>query len=310
MKALATILPVFCMIGLGILARMRSLVAAEQVSGMMHIVNALLFPVMVFNAIFTSSFQPSALAVIAFVFAAHLAAMGIGKLLGRLTGRQFAGFSPFLMATVDGGNVCYPLYASLVGAQYIGNVVLLDLACMLVVFLVIPVLISARTAQTSDAKALLSNLLRNPTVLCILLGLALNLVGVPALLETAGLYSIYSSIVSTVTAPIVGCILFQIGYNFQLEKGDLAPLLRCIALRVVLMGAVIALFFVLFPAQTADPAFRILIPLYFLCPPALVLSSQLEPLLHTEKDRRFVSAFLSLYMVVTLLAFSVLATLI
>lgn len=309
MTALATILPVFCMIGLGLFARIRRLVTAEQVGGMMHIVNTLLFPIMVFNAIFTSSFQLSALAVIAFVFAAHLAAMGVGALLRRSTGGPFAELSPFLMATVDGGNVCYPLYASLVGAQYIGNVVLLDLACMLVVFLVIPVLIAARTAQTADAKSLLRGLLKNPTVLCILLGLALNLLGVPALLETAGLYDIYSGIVSTITAPIVGCILFQIGYNFQLEKGGLAPLLRCIALRVLLMSAVIALFFVLFPAQTADPAFRILVPLYFLCPPALVLSSQLEPLLRTERDRRFISAFLSLYMVVTLLAFSILAAL-
>jgi len=307
MTALATILPVFSMIALGLFARVRGLATSSQVEGMMHIVNTVLFPIMVFNAMFSASFQLSALAVIAFVFAAHLAAMGVGALMGRFTGKRYAGFSPFLMATVDGGNVCYPLYAALVGAQYIGNVVLLDLACMLIVFLVIPVLVSARTAKTASLKSLLLDLLHNPTVLCIALGLGLNLLGVPALLETTGLYAVYSGIVSTITAPIVGCILFNIGYCFRLEKSSLAPLLRCIALRIVLMAGVVALFFLLFPAQTADPVFRTLVPLYFFCPPALVISSQIAPLLRTEEDSSFVSAFISLYMVVTLTVFAILA---
>ncbi len=307
MTALSTILPVFCMIGLGLFARVRSLVSSAQANGMMHIINTVLFPVMLFNAMFTASFQASVLGIIAFVFAAHLAAMGIGTALSRFTGKRYADFSPFLMATVDGGNVCYPLYAAIAGSQYIGNVVLLDLACMLVVFLVIPVLVSARTAEKTDLKSLLLHLLHNPTVLCIALALGLNLLGIPALLEAAGLYTLYSNIVSTITAPIVGCILFHIGYCFRLEKSTLSPLLRCIVLRMVLMAGVVVLFFLLFPAQTADPVFRILVPLYFFCPPALVISSQIQPLLQTEEDSSFLSAFLSLYMVVTLTVFTLLA---
>ena len=131
-------------------------------------------------------------------------------------------------------------------------------------------------------------------------------------MERLGIRALYSNIVSTATAPIVTCILFNIGFNFRIERANMGALARCIALRIAIMAAVIALFFALFPAQVADPTFAVLVPLYFLCPPALVLTSVLEPLASDGKKAKnasFISAFISLYMVVTLIAFSALAIL-
>ncbi|WP_321973682.1 hypothetical protein [Paratractidigestivibacter sp.] len=307
MAALQIVLPVFFVIALGALARRRGLVSAEQCAGMMTVVNGMLFPIMVFNAIFTSSFDVSALAIVAFILAAHLTAMGIGRALARFTGPEHAAYSPYLMASVEGGNVCLPLYSAIVGAQYMGNVVLLDLACMLVVFLIVPALVTRSTSGTTDIKTLALNLLRDPIVIAIVAGLLLNIAGLPGALEHIGAYTLYSNVVSTATAPIVTCILFNIGFNFSVERSSMGALARCIGLRVVFMAMVIVLFFVLFPQQVADPVFRTLVPLYFMCPPALVLSSVLEPLTRGEKGAGFVSAFISLYMVVTLVVFSVLA---
>ena len=312
MTAIEIVLPVFFMIALGAFARARGIVNAAQCSGMMRVVNAVLFPLMVFNAVFTSSFDVSAVGVVGFALMAHLAAMGIGAAAARFTGKEHAAYSPYLMATVDGGNVCYPLYAALVGEGHVGNVVLLDLACMVIVFLIVPTLVARRASCEASWRELAKALFHEPTVIAIGAGLALNLLGAGGAMERLGIRALYSNIVSTATAPIVTCILFNIGFNFRIERANMGALARCIALRIAIMAAVIALFFALFPAQVADPTFAVLVPLYFLCPPALVLTSVLEPLASDGKKTKnasFISAFISLYMVVTLIAFSALAIL-
>lgn len=306
MNALSTILPVFFMIALGLTSRVKGWITPQQASGLNTVVNKILFPIMIFNALFTTSLQMDMLAVIVFMFVAHIIAIVIGKLTSRFTSKQYKEVSPFLMATVDGGNICYPLYATIVGSEYIGNVVLLDIACMFVVFLVIPIMVSSKNSNNTNFKTLLKNLIKDPLVLTMLLGIVLQILGLHQLLENTGLIVIYDSIVSMATAPMVACILFGIGYRFTIERSALLPLVKTILTRVAVMCCFVGLFFVLFPSLVQVETFKIVVILYFLSPPALVLVSQLEPLCKKKEDAGFVSAFISLYMFITLFVYVIL----
>ncbi len=301
---LTIILPVFFMIGVGICARTRKWVTKEQADGLNAVIGKVLFPIMVFNALFTTSVEASALLVIGYVFALHMFAIFVGHIIGRITNSKYAHVSKYLMCTVDGGNVCYPLYATIVGASFIGNVVMLDIACILIVFLVIPLMVAAKASRESDAKAMLKGICTSPLIVTIALGMILNRMGVYDLLGSTGWDAVYSSIVSTATSPVVGSILFMLGYQFKIQKSSIKPLLITVLSRVAVMALGIWGLLTLFLEMCQDKAFFIVVLLYFMCPPALVLVNQVAPLCD-EDDTSFLSAFISMYMIVTLIAYTV-----
>lgn len=93
MAALSTLFPVFFMIGLGALARMKKWITPEQKEGANHIVFNILFPIMIFNVLLTAKIESSVIWIILYVFIAFILTMVIGKLLSGLTGKKFAHIS-------------------------------------------------------------------------------------------------------------------------------------------------------------------------------------------------------------------------
>lgn len=304
MEILATILPVFFMIGLGIFAKKKDMLTAEQAEGVNRLVGEILFPIMIFNATFTADIEASALLLVGFVFLLHIIAIGVGKLTGKFTGGRFSNVSPFLMCSVDGGNVCFPLYATIVGASYIGNIVLLDIACMFIVYLIVPLLVSVKTSEAGNVKEMLKGIILSPLVISLVLGFVLHGVGLYGILDGSEVGTVYTEVVSMATGPIVALILFMIGFQFKVEKSSIAPLVKCVLTRMAVMAAGIFVIVHLFHDMMQDEAFLIAILLYFMCPPALVMTLQVKPLCRTEEETSFMSAFISVYMIVTLIIYT------
>lgn len=301
MTSLSVILPVFFMLGLGYLSRLRSWVNASQTQAISVVLNRILFPMMVFNAMFTADFHASALGVILFFLTLHLLALGLGKVLAKPMSGPYASVSRFLLGTVDGGNVCYPLYASLVGSQFIGNIVLMDIAGIFIIFLLIPVLVAGDEAGSWRER--LRQLSTNPVILTLMLGLFLNFVGLPALMEKWHLNLVYTSLINMATAPIIPLILWTIGYQFKVDRRILVPLLKTLAVRILFMGLGLIVFLTLFSELRADRPFYLAALLYFMSPPALVMPNLIQKAMTSEGDKNFVSAFTSVYMLVTLVVF-------
>ena len=57
MQAIQTLFPVFIMIGLGVVSRIRGWLTPEQKEGAKNLAFSVLFPVLIFNAIFTSQLK-------------------------------------------------------------------------------------------------------------------------------------------------------------------------------------------------------------------------------------------------------------
>lgn len=304
MNILSTILPVFIMIFIGFFSNRKKLITEKQANGMSSIIYKILFPVMVFNAIFTSDLESSAIFVVAFVFLIHIFGLFIGKISRKFMGSKYAHLSPYLMSTVDGGNICFPLYATIVGSSYVGNIILLDMACMLIVFLVIPLLVSTTTNQNTNIKSAIKNVFHNPIVLTVVLGFLLKQIGLYDYVSTSDFHILYTDTVSMITAPIISMILFMIGFQFKIERSDLVPLLKCVVGRFIIMGIAIITFFTVFPSFASDYTLLVAVILYFMCPPALVLQSQIKDVFQSEKDGSFISAFISIYMIITLIVYT------
>lgn len=304
MTALTTLFPVFFMIGLGSAARIRQWVTPQQKDGANHIVFDILFPVMIFNILLTARIESSAFYIVLYVFAAFCFTMIIGKILTPLTGRKIAHFSPYLLTTVEGGNVALPLYTSIVGLSYASNTVIFDIAGSLIAFIIVPVLVAKASTESTDLKDLLKRIFTNSFVIAVLAGLILNLTGAYQLLCSSDYIDLYTNTVSQVTGPIVGMILFIIGYNLKINMDTLPDLIKLLIVRVILFALIIAGFFVLFPQQMADKIYMIAVLIYFSCPTGFAMPMLISPLNHGEEDEDFQAAFVSLYMIITLIVYT------
>lgn len=109
---------------------------------------------------------------------------------------------------------------------------------------------------------------------------------------------------SQATTPIVSMILFILGYDLNVDKKTLVPILKLMGIKIVYYAMVIAGFFILFPAQMADKTFMMAPIIYFMCPTGFGLMPVIAPLYKDEDDASFTSAFVSIFMIITLIVYT------
>lgn len=305
MAALTTLFPVFFMILLGFVSRIKGWITPEQKAGANTIVFNILFPILIFNILLTSTIQSSAILIVAYVFVAFMMAIIVGKIAAKFIGEKYSHFSCYLLTTVEGGNVALPLYTSIVGVAYASNTVIFDLAGTLTAFIVVPILVAKSDSDEMNTKELIKKICSNTFVIAVFLGLLLNLTGVYQIFSQSAWIDIYTNTVSTATAPIMAMILFIIGYDLKVDMEKLPSLLRMILVRTLFYLCVIIGFFVLFPHLMADKIYLIAVLLYFMCPTGFALPMVISPLFKNEEDSSFASAFISLFMIITLIVYTI-----
>jgi predicted permease len=62
-------------------------------------------------------------------------------------------------------------------------------------------------------------------------------------------------------------------------------------------------FFLLFPSLMTDPIYRTAVILYFMSPTGFALSTQLKPLVKDDSEEAFMSSFISIFMIITLIVY-------
>lgn len=304
MTALSTLLPVLFMVLLGFISRIKGFVTSEQKEGANHIVFHVLFPILIFNILFTSKIESSASLIILYVFIVFSLAMLVGIWLSKFTGKKNSHFSYFMLTTCEGGNVALPLYTSIVGVAYASNTIIFDLAGIIIAFVVVPIVVAKKSAGNTTIKELVKKIFTNSFVIAVILGLTLNFLGVYDMILKTEFIDVYTNVISTATAPIVGMILFIIGYNLDIKLDMISSLLKLLIVRVVFYIGVIAGFFILFPHLMAEQTYLIAVIIYFMCPAGFALPMQISPLYKNNEDASFTSAFISLNMIITLIVYA------
>lgn len=301
MSAIVSLAPVFFMIGFGMAARRFGWMTQSQIAGVKRLIYNILFPVMLVQLLASATLSANHLLVVAYVFACLVVNHFIARLLLRRISPEYAHFSPFLMAVVEGGVCAVPLYLSIVGPS--SNMVVIDIAGMIMCFVVLPVLVARELSTNASPKEIASNIFHSLYVRAVALGLLLNVTGVYAWVMASTAGTVIEAILTQVTVPIVPVILYILGYDFAVDRTVVKPLFKMAAVKTCLFALSIAGFFLLFPDRVADPAYRIAPILYFSCPTGLGVIPIITPLFRSEKDNAFVSAFISGYMVITMAVF-------
>ncbi|MFQ6792303.1 MAG: AEC family transporter [Thomasclavelia sp.] len=302
MTALTTLFPVFFMLALGFVSRIKGWVTVEQKEGANSIIFKILFPILVFSLMCSASIEMTHIQVISYVFIIYVLALIIGKLIAPLISKKYAHFSPYLLTVVEGGNVALPLYLSIVGTS--SNTVIFDIAGTVICFIVTPILVAKEAATGSSAKEMVKDIFTNSFVIAVILGLGLNLTGVYGMLLESQFGAMITNTLSQATTPIVSMILFILGYDLNVDKKTIVPILKLMSVKIVYYALVIAGFFVLFPELMADKIFMMAPIIYFMSPTGFGLMPVIAPLYKDEDDASFTSAFVSMFMIVTLIVYT------
>lgn len=263
-----------------------------------------MFPILIFNVLFTAKIKASAILIVLYVLAAFTLAMILGKFISKFTGKEMGHISPYLLTTCEGGNVALPLYTSIVGVAYASNTVIYDIAGTVIAFINIPVLVAKKTSGNTSTKELLKTIFTNSFVIAVMLGIVLNVLGVYDLLYQSAFIDVYTNTIQQATAPIVSLILLIIGYNLKINKDTIGSLLKLVGVRISFYILVIAGFFIFFPHLMADKIYMMGVLIYFMCPTGFAMPMLISPIYKGEEDEDFVAAFISLFMIITLIVYT------
>lgn len=256
---LEILVPIFAAIALGMFARRRGALTREGVMGMQQYVMKYGLPCVLFGSCLSASIGAESLASMALVLPMMLLSV-LWAFRARRTRFPYHNL-PQLFAAQESGMLGIPLFMTLFGAEQAYRMGVLDMAQALVCITTIA-LLTAKAGEDTRPRDILRQVFTSPLLLMSLLGLLLNLTGIKALLESAGIASILTQTTGFIAQPVSAAILFAVGYNFSLGSGSRGDIFKISAIHFAyfaVCGLLIQLVLFLLPGAEAQTRWAILI---------------------------------------------------
>lgn len=256
---LEILVPIFAAIALGMFARRRGALTREGVMGMQQYVMKYGLPCVLFGSCLSASIGAESLTSMALVLPMMLLSV-LWAFRARRTRFPYHNL-PQLFAAQESGMLGIPLFMTLFGAEQAYRMGVLDMAQALVCITTIA-LLTAKAGEDTRPRDILRQVFTSPLLLMSLLGLLLNLTGIKALLESAGIASILTQTTGFIAQPVSAAILFAVGYNFSLGSGSRGDILKISAIHFAyfaVCGLLIQLVLFLLPGAEAQTRWAILI---------------------------------------------------
>ena len=293
--------PIFAAIFLGVYANRRQLVTAEGVKGMQQFVMNFGLPCVVFNSVLKADLGAEALTSMGLVLPLMLLAT-FWAFKARKKQFPYHNF-PQLFCAQETGMLGIPLFMILFGADQAYRMGVLDLAQAPAAFPVIAIL-SANAGENPTPSAIVKKVLTSPLLIMMILGLSLNLSGIGAWMDAVGIGGVITECTSFLGAPVSAMMIFSVGYNFSMDKGNRKEIFKISAIHFVVQAVFCVIIqLLLFLLPSVDVMTRWAILMYCTLPASYVAPS----LGRTQEDYTVASGVCSLLTVTSLIAFCCIA---
>ena len=295
------ILPILMAVALGIIARRRKLMTAQDIQGLQQFVMQFGLPCVIFNSCLTADIGAESLTSMVLVIPSVL----LGTLWAFRARKKALPYHnlPQLFTAQETGMLGIPLFMILFGTAEAYRMGVLDLAQAVTAYPTIAIL-SAATEENPSPKSILKNVLTSPLLIMSTLGLTLNITGIGAWLDGIGVRSIITESTGFLGQPISALMIFAVGYNFSLEKGSRTAIFKISAghfLYFALWGLIIQGILCLIPNVDAMTRWATL--MYCTLP-----ASYLAPTLgRNQEDFTVASGVCSLLTIPALMVFCIIA---
>ena len=303
-EILQTVLPVVVVLLIGVIIRRSKMIDRNGINTIKKIVVNVTLPAVLLSAFATTTYSAKDILIPVAMFGVCLAAWALGKLAGRLLSMK-SRFVPFLTTGFEAGMLGYALFTMLYGSERTAQFAILDLGQVLFVFTVYKVLLDRECQGQTDGKKLLKEMALSPIIIAIFAGVLIGATGLYQSLIPSGISQIFDACTEFVAAPTSMCILLTIGYDLVFSDIPWKETMKAVALRLVIMivlgAAFIGFLKLLWPEADLTSAAIVM----FLLPPPFVLPVFADD----ERQRAYVSSVLSIYTLVSILGFALLAVL-
>ena len=305
MNVLKIILPVLVMIGLGISCRKWKFLSKTGINDMKFLVTNIMLPVAIFHALATADYNLETGKLVLIMFLMLLISFGIGFLLKPLMTGVYQKYLPFMVSVYEGGLMAYPLYTSLCGQENLSQIAVLDIAGLLFGFSIyMGMLGQTENGEKINAKSLALSAVKTPAFIASVLGIIAGFTGIIRCLLESSWGNVYLSVENILTTSVTAIILIVVGYSFELTPELLSPCIRTILLRTALQAVMIA--GVLFTVHSFVENNKLLdlAVISYMSAPA---TFSMQTFLKKEESSAYVSTTNSMYCVVSILVYMVLA---
>lgn len=303
-SVLQCIVPIFVTVLLGVLARRKKMVTQEEIKGLQQFVMKFGLPCVLFGSCLDADISAETVGTIALV----VPFMTIATVWAFRYGRKKYPFHnlPQLFCAQETGMLGIPLFIILFGSAQAYRMGILDIAQMPTAFPTIAIL-TASAGINPSKKEILQKVVRSPLLIMSVIGLILNFSGIAAWLDGYGITGIVTGTTSFLAQPVSALMIFCVGYNFSMAKGQRRAIFQVSALHLawtVAFGLVIQL--ILFLIPDVDSLTRWAILMYTTLP-----ASYLAPSLgRSEEDYALASGVCSILTGVSLAVFCVMAVIV
>jgi len=298
---LEIIIPIFATIALGILAKKKKILTTEQNDGLQKFVMNFGLPCVLFNSCLTSNLGMEAVTTMMILLPLVILS-SLWAFRARKKHFQYHNL-PMLFSAQESGMLGIPLFMTLFGTQQAYRMGVLDMSQSLVAIPVIAILM-ADTGSNPSIKEIVKKVFKSPLLIMCILGLFLNLSGARDSLNQIGVGGILLETTTFLSQPVSAVILFSVGFNFSINKGNINQVLKISGIHFsvfVIFGLIMQGLLFLLPSVDTQTRWAVL--LYSCLPPSF-----LSPGLGKGKeDYAVASGVCSLLTIVCLIVFCIMA---
>ncbi len=304
METLQIVAPVLVMIIIGMACDKWQIITQAGVDNIKKFITTIALPVCVFHAVSTAEYNKNVVIVLAIMMLVSVVGFLLGFLLRGLVREPHRKYFPYLMTIYEGGMMAYPLYQSLMGVENMSNIALIDVSCGIFAFgIYFGMLTMTDQGIKPSGRQLAKNAFGSPVFVALLLGLVIGVTGVMNDFVITSVGRIYVSVKDMVTAPVSAMILLCVGYEFKLEKGNIAVCIKTVVARFLVQAAMLAVVLLIAVNLDFGKPMIIGLALYMMTIPSLCLSSFVKD----KEAGKYFSTTSSLYLIINLVAYVILA---
>ena len=293
MRILEIILPVLVMLVLGMACRKLKLLTKSGIDNMKLLVTNIMLPVAIFHALATADYSVETWKLVGIMFVMLVVSFGVGFLLKPLMNGEYRKYLPFMVSVYEGGLMAYPLYTSLCGQENLSQIAVLDIAGLLFGFSIyMGMLGQVENGEKINAKKLCMSAFHTPAFIASVLGIL------------AGLSKVVICLEGILTTSVTAIILIVVGYSMELTKELIRPCLKTILMRVLLQTLMAIGVLWAVHLWIGDNMLLNLAIISYMSAPA---TFSMQTFLKKEEGSAYVSTTNSMYCMVSILVYIILA---
>ena len=305
-RVLSSVLPIIVMIGIGMLCKKINLLSRNGTRDVKKLITSIVLPVAIFHALATAEYNKNMVIVFLCMMIVLFISFGIGFVFRPLLPEKYNRYLPFITSVYEGGMMAFPLYMNLFGEEKLVNIAIFDIATMLFCFSIFITMLQSVDSERSriNLSVIIKNAFRNPVFIAAILGIICGISGIVKIILDTEAGIVYLSTKYIITSVLNPLILIIVGYDFDFDKKRVKIASRSIIIRVIIQGLLLIPFGILISYIYPGNVYMYgALFIYMSSPPSFSMQSYIE----TEEPGKLIATTNSLYMVVTLAVYVIVA---